>query len=49
MNPILQCFCNIPKLRTSLLNKDLYQDLEKNGNSKKLTFALAKMLIFNKE
>ena len=44
MNAILQCFGNIIRLRTELLNKDLYNILEKDKNTKKLSFALAEVL-----
>jgi ubiquitin C-terminal hydrolase len=45
MNATLQCFSNIPKLRTYLLNKETYKDLEDNkNNTKKLSFALAEVL-----
>ena len=46
MNATLQCFSNIGRLKTYLLNKNIYQDLENNKNSsKKLSFALAEVLI----
>ena len=45
MNATLQCFSNIVELREKLLEKDIYQDLEKNKNiNKKLSFALAEVL-----
>ena len=45
MNATLQCFSNIGRLKTYLLNKNIYQDLENNKNSsKKLSFALAEVL-----
>ena len=45
MNATLQCFSNIDRLRLALLNKDFYQDLEKNKKEKKkLSFALAEVL-----
>ena len=45
MNATLQCFSNIEGLRKKLLNKDIYQDLEKNQNTKKkLSFSLAEVL-----
>ena len=43
MNATLQCFSNIDKLRTYLIDKK-YQELEKNKNEKKLSFALAEVL-----
>ena len=43
MNATLQCFSNIEKLRTYLIDKK-YQELEKNKNEKKLSFALAEVL-----
>ena len=45
MNATLQCFSNTPKLRSYLLNKDNYSDLENNKEStNKLSFALAEVL-----
>ena len=45
MNATLQCFSNTPKLRSYLLNKDNYSDLEHNKEStNKLSFALAEVL-----
>ena len=45
MNATLQCFSNIGRLKTYLLNKNIYQDLENNKNSsKKLSFVLAEVL-----
>ena len=45
MNATLQCFSNVGRLKTYLLNKNIYQDLENNKNStKKLSFALAEVL-----
>ena len=45
MNATLQCFSNTPKLRSYLLNKDNYSDLENHKEStNKLSFALAEVL-----
>ena len=45
MNATLQCFSNIGRLKTYLLNENIYQDLENNKNStKKLSFAFAEVL-----
>ena len=45
MNAILQCFSNIYRLKTELLNKDIYDILENDKNTKtKLSFALAEVL-----
>ena len=45
MNATLQCFSNITRLRVNLLNKKLYNELEKNKNTnKKLSFAFAEVL-----
>ncbi len=45
MNATLQCFSNTPKLRSYLLDKETYQDLENNkAINKKLSFALAEVL-----
>ena len=45
MNATLQCFSNTPKLRSYLLDKETYQDLENNkAKNKKLSFALAEVL-----
>ena len=45
MNATLQCFSNLNRLKTQLLNKDTYKDLEKNKeDKKKLSFALAEVL-----
>ena len=45
MNATLQCFSNTVKLRTYLLNKEIYNDLQINKDStKKLSFALAEVL-----
>jgi len=45
MNATLQCFSNIPILRSYLLEKENYIILEKNKDSnKKLSFALAEVL-----
>ena len=45
MNATLQCFSNIVGLRKKLLDKDIYQDLERKKNTtKKLSFALAEVL-----
>ena len=45
MNATLQCFSNVGRLKTYLLNKNIYQDLENNKNSsKKLSFVLAEVL-----
>ena len=45
MNATLQCFSNIGRLRTHLLNKEIYKNLEKEKDSnKKLSFALAEVL-----
>ena len=45
MNAIIQCFSNITRLRNELLNKDIYEFLEKNKNTnKKVSFALAEIL-----
>ena len=43
MNAILQCFSNIIRLRTELL-KNIYDILEKERNTKKLSYALAEVL-----
>ena len=44
MNATLQCFSNIEFLRSELLNPDFYNDLEKNQQKKRLSFALAEVL-----
>ena len=45
MNATLQCFSNVGRLKTYLLSKNIYQDLENNKNStKKISFALAEVL-----
>jgi ubiquitin carboxyl-terminal hydrolase 8 len=45
MNATLQCFSNTPKLRSYLLNKDNYNELENNKvSTNKLSFALAEVL-----
>ena len=41
MNATIQCFSNIKSLRIELLNQNTFQDLEKNKNDKKLSYALA--------
>ena len=43
MNATLQCFSNLSRFRTKLLNKNNYKDLEEN-KEKKLSFALAEVL-----
>ena len=45
MNATLQSFSNIGRLRTYLLNKEIYKNLEnEKDNNKKLSFALAEVL-----
>ena len=45
MNATLQCFSNIGRLRTYLLNKEIYKNIEnEKDNNKKLSFALAEVL-----
>ena len=44
MNAVLQCFSNITRLKKELLNKDIYNILESDKNTKKLSFALAEVL-----
>ena len=45
MNGTLQCFSNLSRFRTQLLDKKFYQNLEKNKfKDKKLSFALAEVL-----
>jgi len=45
MNATLQCFSNIGRLRTHLLNKEIYKNLEnEKDNNKILSFALAEVL-----
>ena len=47
MNATLQCFSNIGRLRTYLLNKEIYKNLENEKDSNKnLSFALAEVLIY---
>ena len=42
MNAVLQCFSNIKRLRCELLQKDNFNELEKNKlNNQKLSFALS--------
>jgi len=44
MNATLQCFSNLSRFRTKLLNKKNYKYLEENKDKKKLSFALAEVL-----
>ena len=44
MNSTLQCFSNLERLRKYLLGEEIYKDLEKNKQNKKISFALAEVL-----
>ena len=45
INPIIQCFSNVKRLKSELLKKEIYNDLEKNkSDTKKMSFALAEVL-----
>ena len=45
MNAVLQCFSNIKRLRCELLQKDNFNELEKNKlNNQKLSFALSNVI-----
>ena len=45
MNATLQCFSNIGRLRTYLLNKEIYKELEnEKDTNKKLSFSFAEVL-----
>ena len=45
INSIIQCFSNIPRFKTELLEKETYKNLEQNKSiNTKLSFALAEVL-----